>query len=41
MKRFQEMKDEALVGLIRQIGYVEGLPVVVDPKDHEREAVYR
>lgn len=27
-----EMKDEALVGLIRQIGYVEGLPVVVDPK---------
>ena len=27
-----EMKDEDLVSLIKQIGYVEGLPVVVDPK---------
>ena len=27
-----EMKDEQLVKLIRQIGYVEGLPVVTDPK---------
>lgn len=27
----EEMKDRALVGLIRQVGYVEGLPVVTDP----------
>lgn len=27
-----EMEDEDLVGLIKQIGYVEGLPVVADPK---------
>ena len=27
-----EMKDVDLVSLIKQIGYVEGLPVVVDPK---------
>ena len=27
-----EMKDADLVGLIKQIGYVEGLPVVKDPK---------
>ena len=27
-----EMKDEDLVKLIKQIGYVEGLPVVTDPK---------
>lgn len=27
-----EMKDENLVALIKQIGYVEGLPVVKDPK---------
>lgn len=27
-----EMKDAALTGFIHQIGYVEGLPVVVDPK---------
>ncbi len=26
-----EMQDEALVGLIRQLGYVEGMPVVIDP----------
>lgn len=26
-----EMKDETLTGLIRQIGYYEGLPVAVDP----------
>ncbi|MCI1858815.1 MAG: mannitol dehydrogenase family protein [Sporolactobacillus sp.] len=28
----EEMKDADLVGLIRQIGYKEGLPVVTDPK---------
>ncbi|MEA5144621.1 MAG: mannitol dehydrogenase family protein, partial [Candidatus Limiplasma sp.] len=28
----EEMKDQTLVALIRQIGYGEGLPVVVDPK---------
>lgn len=27
-----EMKDEDIVRLIRRLGYVEGLPVVVDPK---------
>ncbi|MEG0126813.1 MAG: mannitol dehydrogenase family protein, partial [Clostridia bacterium] len=27
-----EMKDASLTGFIHQIGYVEGLPVVVDPK---------
>lgn len=27
----EEMKDATLTGLIRQIGYVEGMPVVVDP----------
>lgn len=27
----EEMKDETLVGLIHQIGYVEGMPVVTDP----------
>ncbi len=27
-----EMKDEDLVKLIKRLGYVEGLPVVVDPK---------
>lgn len=27
----EEMKDDALVGLIRQVGYVEGMPVVTDP----------
>ncbi len=27
-----EMKDEQLVALIKRIGYVEGLPVVTDPK---------
>ena len=27
-----EMKDETLVKFIRQIGYVEGMPVVTDPK---------
>lgn len=28
----EEMKDETLVRFIHQIGYVEGMPVVVDPK---------
>ncbi len=28
----EEMKDEDLVKLVRRLGYVEGLPVVVDPK---------
>lgn len=28
----EEMKDEDLVHLIKKIGYVEGLPVVTDPK---------
>ncbi|MDO5300455.1 MAG: mannitol dehydrogenase family protein [Clostridia bacterium] len=28
----EEMKDEELVKLIRRLGYVEGLPVVVDPR---------
>lgn len=28
----EEMKDEDIVRLIRRLGYVEGLPVVVDPK---------
>lgn len=28
----EEMKDEDLVRLIKKIGYVEGLPVVTDPK---------
>ncbi|WP_089110041.1 mannitol dehydrogenase family protein [Secundilactobacillus mixtipabuli] len=28
----EEMKDSDLLGLIQQIGYVEGLPVVKDPK---------
>jgi fructuronate reductase len=28
----EEMKDEDLVKLIKKIGYVEGLPVVTDPK---------
>ena len=28
----EEMKDEDIVRLVRRIGYVEGLPVVVDPK---------
>lgn len=28
----EEMKDKDLVGLIKKIGYVEGLPVVTDPK---------
>lgn len=28
----EEMKDEQLVKLVEKIGYVEGLPVVVDPK---------
>lgn len=28
----EEMKDDDLVGLIKKIGYVEGLPVVTDPK---------
>ena len=28
----EEMKDEDIVKLIRRLGYVEGLPVVVDPK---------
>ena len=28
----EEMQDEALVGLIQQLGYQEGLPVVNDPK---------
>ena len=27
-----EMRDEDLVALVKKIGYVEGLPVVVDPK---------
>ena len=27
----KEMKDKDLVSLVREIGYVEGLPVVVDP----------
>ncbi len=27
-----EMKDEDIVALIKRLGYVEGLPVVVDPK---------
>ncbi len=27
----EEMKDEDIVALIRRLGYVEGLPVVVDP----------
>lgn len=27
-----EMKDEDLVALVKRIGYVEGLPVVIDPK---------
>ena len=26
------MKDEDIVALIKRLGYVEGLPVVVDPK---------
>ena len=28
----EEMKDEELVKLVRRLGYVEGLPVVTDPK---------
>lgn len=28
----EEMKDEELVKLIKRLGYMEGLPVVVDPK---------
>ena len=28
----EEMKDEDLVKLVKRLGYVEGLPVVVDPK---------
>ena len=28
----EEMKDEDIVRLIKRLGYVEGLPVVVDPK---------
>lgn len=28
----EEMKDEELVRLVKRLGYVEGLPVVVDPK---------
>ena len=28
----EEMKDEDLVRLVKRLGYVEGLPVVVDPK---------
>ena len=28
----EEMKDEDIVKLIRRLGYVEGLPVVADPK---------
>ena len=28
----EEMKDEDIVKLIKRLGYVEGLPVVVDPK---------
>lgn len=28
----EEMKDQDIVALIRRLGYVEGLPVVVDPK---------
>ena len=28
----EEMKDEELVKLVKRLGYVEGLPVVVDPK---------
>ena len=28
----EEMKDEDIVRLVRRLGYVEGLPVVVDPK---------
>lgn len=28
----EEMKDQTLVKMIEEIGYVEGLPVVVDPK---------
>lgn len=27
----EEMKDETIVRLIKQIGYIEGMPVVVDP----------
>ena len=27
-----EMKDEDIVALIKRLGYIEGLPVVVDPK---------
>ena len=29
---WQEMKDEDIVNLIKRVGYVEGLPVVTDPK---------
>ena len=28
----EEMKDEDIVRLVKRLGYVEGLPVVVDPK---------
>jgi len=28
----EEMKDEDIVKLVKRLGYVEGLPVVVDPK---------
>ncbi|MBQ7785240.1 MAG: mannitol dehydrogenase family protein [Clostridia bacterium] len=28
----EEMKDEDLVKLVKRLGYIEGLPVVVDPK---------
>lgn len=28
----EEMKDETLVSLIKKIGYIEGMPVVTDPK---------
>ena len=28
---FEEMKDEEIVGLIKRVGYIEGLPVVTDP----------
>ncbi|MBN1777241.1 MAG: mannitol dehydrogenase family protein [Clostridiales bacterium] len=34
----EEMKDETLVGMIREIGYTEGMPVVADPGVMSAEA---
>ena len=36
-----EMKDADIVALIKRLGYVEGLPVVVDPGILEPEGLHR